>query len=98
MPRICLVLETEEESGKRYINYHAGALKIKPNANFIFEEILRDIIILVINLSEIKISSANLINKYKLTFRHRSKKIIKYPKDNIVTFFEFINWREQFLR
>ena len=34
--------QTEEESGKRYINYHAGALKIKPNANFIFEETHND--------------------------------------------------------
>jgi len=34
--------QIEEDSGKRYINYHAGALKIKPNTNYIFEETIND--------------------------------------------------------
>jgi len=34
--------QIEEGSGKRYINYHAGGLKIKPNTNYIFEETIND--------------------------------------------------------
>ena len=34
--------EIEEESGKRYINYHAGGLKVMPNANNVFEETTND--------------------------------------------------------
>ena len=34
--------QIEEASGKRFINYHAGALKIEPNADYIFEETIND--------------------------------------------------------
>lgn len=34
--------QIEEENGKRYINYHSGGLKIKPNSNNVFEETIND--------------------------------------------------------
>lgn len=34
--------QIEEESGKRYINYHAGGLKIMPNDDYVFEETIND--------------------------------------------------------
>jgi pyruvate dehydrogenase E1 component alpha subunit len=34
--------QIEEDSSKRYINYHAGGLKIMPNDNYVFEETKND--------------------------------------------------------
>jgi pyruvate dehydrogenase E1 component alpha subunit len=34
--------QVEEETGKRYINYHSGGLRILPNSNNVFEETSND--------------------------------------------------------